>query len=55
MHEKLLKMNFPHIYTEYPGGHVWGLQPFRSLLTALQQFRPTINPAPAEALVVGSP
>ncbi|HHH76380.1 MAG TPA: hypothetical protein ENL03_05080 [Phycisphaerae bacterium] len=44
------KLGIDHIYAEYPGGHQWGMQPFRSMLCHLQQFRPTILPEPLQPL-----
>jgi putative tributyrin esterase len=40
-HERLKELGVPHIYGEYPGGHVWNANTLRSLLSHLQYFNPT--------------
>ena len=40
--QKLLDLDFPHIYAEYPCEHTWGRFPLLSLLCHMQQFRETI-------------
>lgn len=41
--EKLLDMDFPHIYAQYPGGHYLDANCLRSLLSHLQYFNNTIE------------
>lgn len=41
--EKLLDIDFPHIYAEYPGGHYLDANCLRSLLSHLQYFRKTLE------------
>ncbi len=41
-HQKLLDIEFPHVYAEYPCEHTWGRYPLLSLLTHMQQFRETL-------------
>ena len=42
-HQKLLDIEFPHIYAEYPCEHVWGRRPMLDLLCHLQDFRQTAS------------
>jgi len=39
---KLLELDFPHIYAEYPCDHVWSRRALLSLLCHMQEFRETI-------------
>ena len=43
-HERLNELQLPHIYSEYPEGHVWSANALRSLLCDLQYFCPTQFP-----------
>lgn len=40
-HQWLTELGVPHIYNETEGGHQWGANQLRSLLSNLQYFRPT--------------